>query len=36
VTGQLPACVDEPTFQRQVILVPLLGPSPWACETVVS
>ena len=36
VTGHLPACVEEPTFQRHVILVPVFRPSPSACETVVS
>jgi hypothetical protein len=36
VTGQRPACVDEPTLHDQVILTPVFAPSPLACETVVS
>ena len=36
VTGQLPACVEEPTFHDQVIRVPVFAPSPFACDTVVS
>ena len=36
VTGQRPGCVEEPTFQRQVVFVPDFGPRPCACETVVS
>ena len=30
LTGQRPACVEEPTFQRQVMRPPVFGPSPRA------
>ena len=35
-TGQRPACVEEPTFHRQVTCPPVFGPRPFAFETTVS
>lgn len=36
MTGQRPGCVLVSTRQRQVILLPLFGPSPLAVDTTVS
>jgi hypothetical protein len=36
MTGQRPGGVFVPTRQRQVILPPLFGPSPFAFDTTVS
>ena len=35
-TGQLPACVADPTIHLHVIFEPVFRPSPWASEMVVS